>query len=79
MSTQELKLAELIINNSPAVLFRRLAAENPELRKMVYVSPNISRFGYRADDFLTGAIMFRDIVYPGDSERTLKELREFVE
>lgn len=46
---------------------------------MVYVSPNISRFGYNAEDLLSDTIMFRDIVYQGDSDRTLKEIKEFVE
>ncbi|RLB98376.1 MAG: hypothetical protein DRH34_13920, partial [Deltaproteobacteria bacterium] len=77
--TQALQLAELIIDNSPAILFRRLAADDPKQRKMVYVSPNISRFGYQAEDFLNDTIMFRDIVYPGDSKRTLKEIKKFVE
>jgi PAS domain S-box-containing protein len=77
--TQALQLAELIIDNSPAILFRRLAADDPKQRKMVYVSPNVSRFGYQAEDFLNGTIMFRDIVYSGDSKRTLKEIKSFVE
>jgi len=77
--TQALQLAELIIANSPAILFRRLAADDPKKRKMVYVSPNISRFGYKAEDFLNNIIMFRDIVYPGDSARTLKEIKAFNE
>lgn len=34
---------------------------------------------YRTEDFLNGTIMFRDIVYPGDSERTLKEIQDFVQ
>lgn len=76
--SQALQLAELIIDNSNAILFRRLASEDPKKRKMVYVSPNISRFGYSAEDFLTGAVMFRDIVYHGDSDRTLKEIQGFV-
>lgn len=74
-----LELAELIMENSNAVLFRRLAAEDPKQRKMVYVSPNISRFGYEAEEFLTGTVMFRDLVYPEDSPRTLKEIRKFTE
>lgn len=78
-SSQALQLAELIIENSTAVLFRRLAAEDPKKRKMVYVSPNISRFGYRAEDFLSGKIMFRDLIYYDDSERTLEEIRNFVD
>ncbi len=77
-TVEALQLAELIIDNSPAILFRRLAADDPKLRKMVYVSPNISRFGYRAEDFLSGRMMFRDLVYPKDSERTLKEIQSYV-
>ena len=76
-AAKALQLAELIIDNSPAILFRRLAAEDPKQRKMVYVSPNISRFGYTAEDFLTGRIMFRDILYQGDSERTLGEIKAY--
>lgn len=73
-----LRLAEYIIDNSPAILFRRLAAEKLEDRKMVYVSPNISRFGYRAEDILSGKVMFRNLVYEGDTERTKSEIDEFV-
>ncbi len=75
---QALRLAELIIDKSPAILFRRRAAEELKLRKMVYVSPNISRFGYKAEDFLTGKMMFRDIVYQEDGERLTKEINENV-
>lgn len=74
-----LSLTEIILENSNAILFRRLAADDPKKRKMVYVSPNISCFGYHAEDFLAGKIMFRDIVYPEDSPRTLKEIQDFVE
>jgi len=76
--SQELQLSELIIDNSPAILFRRLAANDPKQRKMVYVSPNISRFGYKAEDFLNGRIMFRDILFSEDQERTLIEIQAFV-
>lgn len=70
---------DLIMENSNAVLFRRLAARDPKKRKMVYVSPNISRFGYAAEDFISGEVMFRDLVYHKDSPRTLKEIQEFTE
>jgi hypothetical protein len=69
-NVHEAQLAEVIIENSRAILFRRLASSDPEKRKMVYVSPNISRFGYEANDFITGSIMYRDLIYPADSERT---------
>lgn len=77
-ATEALQLAELIIENSPAILFRRLAADDPKDRKMVYVSPNIARFGYQAEDFLSGRIMFRDILHPEDFDRTLEEIQSFV-
>ncbi|BHH85240.1 PP2C family protein-serine/threonine phosphatase [Desulforhopalus sp. 52FAK] len=77
-SDHERQLAETIIDNSKVILFRRLASGTPEQRKMVYVSPNISRFGYEAEDFLSGKTMYRDLVFPGDSERTLKEIEDFV-
>jgi sigma-B regulation protein RsbU (phosphoserine phosphatase) len=70
---------DLIMENSNAVLFRRLAARHPKKRKMVYVSPNISRFGYAAEAFISGEVMFRDLVYHKDSLRTLKEIQEFTE
>ena len=73
-----LQLAEMIIDNSPAVLFRRKASDDLDERKMVYVSPNISRFGYQAEDFLENRIMFRQIVNPGDHEKIAKEIQEHV-
>jgi sigma-B regulation protein RsbU (phosphoserine phosphatase) len=76
-SRQTLQVAELIMENSNAILFRRLAATDPKDRKMVYVSPNISRFGYQAEDFINGKVMFRDLIYLKDSPRTLKEIRDF--
>jgi len=72
------KYADVIIDNSPAILFRRLAAEDLKQRKMIYVSSNISRFGYTAEDFINNRIMFRDIVYSQDTERTKKEIQNYV-
>jgi len=77
-ATKAMQLAELIIDNSPVIVFRRIASEDPKLRKMVYVSKNISHFGYTADAFLNDEIMFRDIVYPKDSGRTLREIQSYV-
>ena len=46
---EELRLAQVIIDNSPVVLFRRLAGEQPRL---VYVSDNIRQMGYTPEDFI---------------------------
>ncbi len=44
---------------------------------MVYVSPNISRFGYQAEEFLRGRIMYRDLIYPGDFSRSISDIETF--
>jgi sigma-B regulation protein RsbU (phosphoserine phosphatase) len=77
-STPALPPSEVIIAHSPAILFRRLAADDPKQRRMVYVSPNIARFGYRAEDFLSSRIMYRDIIYAEDWTRTLEEIEAYV-
>ena len=74
--TEALRLAEIIIDQSPAILFRRRAGEPPTL---VYVSPNIRRFGYTAEDFLEGRVTFRQIVHPEDAERLRTEIRNHAE
>jgi len=72
------KYADLIIDNSPAILFRRLASEDLKKRRMVYVSPNISRFGYKAEDFISNKMMFSQIVNPKDKKRIQKEIQQYV-
>ena len=73
---EQLRLADVIIDRSPVVLFRRLAGEEP---KLIYVSRNIARFGYDASDFLEGRVFFKDIVHPEDNERLGDEIRAHVE
>lgn len=73
-TTEALHMAQMIIDKSPVILFRRLAGDDPRL---IYVSENISRFGYSADRFLSGQTVFRDIVHPDDSERTNAEIKEY--
>lgn len=71
---EALRLAEIIIDRSPAVLFRRLAGDDPRL---VYVSANIRMTGWSAEDFLAERIRFRDIVHPEDAARITEEIRRF--
>ena len=70
---EALRMARVIIDQSPVILFRRLAGDDP---KLVYVSDNIVRFGYTAEEFLTGKINFGDIVHPDDYERWGAEITE---
>jgi phosphoserine phosphatase RsbU/P len=73
---EALRLAEMIIAQSPVVLFRRRAGKRPAL---VYVSSNFSQFGYSADDFIRGTIRFTQIVHPEDRDRLVKEVKQFAE
>jgi sigma-B regulation protein RsbU (phosphoserine phosphatase) len=73
---EELRLAQVIIDNSPVVLFRRMAGDKPRL---VYVSENIRQMGYTAEEFLEEKIHFRDIVHPDDLERVGEEIKHYME
>ena len=73
---EALRMAEVIIDNSPAILFRRLAGDEPLL---VYVSDNIRQMGYPAEDFMSKKISFRDIVYPDDLDRLREEIEFYAE
>jgi len=73
---EALRLAELIIAQSPVVLFRRLAGEQPTL---VYASSNVSQFGYSDHDLIEGKIRFSQIVHPEDRNRLVKEVKQFAE
>ncbi len=73
---EALDLAQVIIDNSPVVLFRRVAGDQPQL---VYVSDNIRYIGYTAKEFLDGKILFKDVVHPDDSERIGREIKQYAE
>jgi len=73
---EALRMAKVIIDNSPAILFRRLAGDDPRL---VYVSDNIRQLGYTAEEFMSAKISFRDIVHPDDAERVHLEIEGYAE
>ena len=73
---EALDLAQVIIDNSPVVLFRRVAGDQPRL---VYVSDNIRYIGYTAEEFLDGKILFKDVVHPDDFERIGQEIKQYAE
>ncbi|MGB5750066.1 MAG: SpoIIE family protein phosphatase [Desulfobacterales bacterium] len=73
---EALRMAEVIIDNSPAILFRRIAGEEPRL---VYVSDNIRQMGYTAEEFMSEKIHFRDIVHPDDMDMVGEDIRVYAE
>jgi sigma-B regulation protein RsbU (phosphoserine phosphatase) len=73
---EELRLAQVIIDNSPVILFRRMAGDNPRL---VYVSDNIRQMGYTAEELLEDKIHFKKVVHPDDFERVGEEIRQYTQ
>jgi len=74
---EALRMAEVIIDNSPAILFRRVAdMDDPRL---VYVSDNLRQLGYTSEEFMSEKITFRDIVHPEDLERVRREIEGYTE
>ncbi len=57
---------ERIVNNSPAVAFLWGAESGWPVE---YVSPNVSQFGFDAEDFCKGRLAFSSVVHEEDLER----------
>ena len=75
-TAEALRMAEVIVDQSPVILFSRLAGDDP---KLVYVSENIRQWGYKAKAFLNSEILFKDLVHPDDSERIAEEIGGYAE
>ncbi|CAB1059567.1 Serine phosphatase RsbU, regulator of sigma subunit [Olavius sp. associated proteobacterium Delta 1] len=69
-----LRMAQVIVDRSPVILFRRLAGDNARLE---YVSENVRQLGYTAEEFLSEKIHFKDVVHPDDIERIGQEIRKY--
>ncbi|WP_026970033.1 PAS domain S-box protein [Algoriphagus terrigena] len=60
------KNAHIIVENSPAVLFR---VDPEESYKIHFISENIKRFGYDAAHLTANQVSFLDLLHPEDAER----------
>lgn len=69
-----LRMSKLIVERSPVILFRRPAEDRLHLE---YISENLRRFGYSPEEFLSGALSFRDIIHPDDRDRIREEIEEY--
>ena len=67
---------EIVINNSPVVVFLWKYEDGWPIE---FVSENITRLGYEVEDFTSNRILYKDIVYPEDLERMAVELKLHVE
>ena len=71
---EALQQANLVVENSPVVLFRWIAAEGWPVEM---VSENVTQFGYMPEDFYSGKTPFSSIVHPEDRERVTREVQEY--
>lgn len=77
-TVEELGMANVIIDQSPVVLFRRKAiTEEGSKPTLEYVSDNLRRFGYEPRDFMEERVRFADIVHPDDVERIREEIYRY--
>lgn len=70
---EALRLSNLVVENSLTVLFRWKAQDGWPVE---YVSKNVAQFGYKPEDFLSGALLYASIIYPDDIQRVSKEVEE---
>ena len=71
---EDLTLAHEIINSSPAVA---LLWKNISPWQVHFVSENIvNLLGYTANEFLTGKVIYTDIIHPDDKEQFMKEVKK---
>ncbi len=68
-----LRIAKLILDNSPAVL-RRCRAEGEW--PLEWIAGNIALFGYSQEDFLSGRVPYLSLVHPEDQEGVAGEMEE---
>ncbi|CAG1009420.1 Phytochrome-like protein cph1 [Anaerolineales bacterium] len=74
LADQKMREAQLVLENSPVILFRWKAAAGWPVE---LVSENASQFGYTPEDFLSGTIPYASIIHPDDLERVVREVSKY--
>lgn len=69
-----LRLAHVLIDQSPSVLFRWAASAG---WPVLYVSENIRQWGYSAAELTGGSVRFADLIHPDDRQRVGKEVAAY--
>lgn len=78
LQIQRDKLRQLnqVLEKSPVVVFRWKADEGWPVE---LVSNNIDRYGYTAEQFISGEVPYLSIIHPDDKERVLREVKKYSE
>jgi two-component system, cell cycle sensor histidine kinase and response regulator CckA len=74
MMEEALREANLVVENSPVVLFRWRAGEG---WPVTMVSKNVKQFGYDQKELLAGAVPFASMVHPEDFHRLNREIQDY--
>ncbi len=67
------KALEGLVDNTGIIAFLRSPEEKGNVE---FISRAIERFGYKAEDFTSGKLTFKDLIHPDDEERAYLELTE---
>jgi PAS domain S-box-containing protein len=74
LAEEELRKANMVVENSPVVLFRCKAAPGWPVE---LVSRNVVQFGYEPEEFLSGELTYVSIVHPRDLEKMIAETEAY--
>jgi PAS domain S-box-containing protein len=69
-----LQQLEFIVNRSPAVAFLWRAEPRWPVE---FVSENVRQFGYTVEEFLSGSLLYGDIIHPDDLPRVVDEVERY--
>ena len=71
---ESLRQANLVVENSPAMLFRWKAAEGWPVE---LVTNNVTQLGYTPEEFLSGKTLYASIVHPDDLNHVTSEVQHY--
>lgn len=71
---EAIRQANLIVENSPAMLFRWRHVEGWPVE---LVSQNVTQIGYTPEELLNGSVLFASIVHPQDLDRITREIKDY--
>ncbi|MEI7894576.1 MAG: PAS domain S-box protein, partial [Myxococcales bacterium] len=71
---EDLRLAQIVVDNSPTILFRRRATDR---WPVAFVSRNVRQLGYSADDLLSDGGGYLGLIHPDDRDRVVREVADF--
>ena len=70
------EIIRTVVNNSPVVVF---LWKNEEKWPSEFVSENVIQFGYTAEDFISGRVLYGEIIHPDDLKRIEDSLEQRIQ